>query len=398
MEKAIGFAALYCVLWVLAMLWSLITGRWRDKGETYEKIWEGGIATLSFGAGGAAVGFVAIGLNADIGVLIILVLAAGVAAAIFPAMMIGESAKKPNAIGHGKNQAGAAATSNKFPLSCKIFGHKWQYCQCVRCGATRDQNHEWNGCRCLRCGAGRDENHAWDGCRCAVCGRQRNAEHDLDAACVCRRCGTTEHDWDLCVCRRCGAKRDTTVHDWKRCKCRKCGARRDEKHDWKIRKTEKDGTVAICAICGRRLAYYDWEPTPTEKEKCLHTCTVTGRTALIHTGKKCTCTVCGEKIPLHHVHIWGSWGKCEKCGMKYDFAKNLTNIGWNVETFDWTDREKDTNIQIGHRKYIEKGGFYDEHSPTGEGFYAINLADRNKSHKIIARPAAPKKKSGSDKP
>ena len=108
--------------------------------------------------------------------------------------------------------------------------------------------------------------------------------------------------------------------------------------------------------------------------------------------------ICGQKIPLNYAHRWkygihSEHNECNDCGMKCDFTKNLTNVGTDVETYEWRDDSKG----IGYRKYIMIGAFYDEHSPTGEGFYAINLADRSQNQIIMATPAAPKKKSRTKK-
>ena len=37
-------------------------------------------------------------------------------------------------------------------LACKIFGHKWNWCQCSKCGAKRDEQHNWENGKCNVCG------------------------------------------------------------------------------------------------------------------------------------------------------------------------------------------------------------------------------------------------------
>lgn len=93
-DEAVAFIFLFGGAWFAAFFFSFITARWRYKGKIYEKIWEGGVAVLSFLAGGAAVGFVTIGLDTDPGVLSIVVLSLGVAVTIFPALAIGGRVKR----------------------------------------------------------------------------------------------------------------------------------------------------------------------------------------------------------------------------------------------------------------------------------------------------------------
>jgi hypothetical protein len=47
-------------------------------------------------------------------------------------------------------------------LTCKIFGHKWNGCQCGRCGKIRDEQHDWNFCKCTICGRLQDLNSISD--------------------------------------------------------------------------------------------------------------------------------------------------------------------------------------------------------------------------------------------
>lgn len=76
---------------------------------------------------------------------------------------------------------------------CKLLGHKWKGCVCVRCGQSRNKEHIWQfsafassrihpiQCRekCELCGVVRDANHKWDDCVCSGCGRRRDSNHRL---------------------------------------------------------------------------------------------------------------------------------------------------------------------------------------------------------------------------
>ena len=64
-------------------------------------------------------------------------------------------------------------------LTCKITGHKWNGCKCIRCGQKRDIEHDWNGCTCRVCGKKRYKEHIWKQAKndclmvCSVCGISR---------------------------------------------------------------------------------------------------------------------------------------------------------------------------------------------------------------------------------
>jgi hypothetical protein len=73
-------------VWILSIVWAIITSRF----SILEKYQDGGIALLSFAAGGIAGGFVTVGLNADIGLFILLILGAGCGAVAFSSHKIGE--------------------------------------------------------------------------------------------------------------------------------------------------------------------------------------------------------------------------------------------------------------------------------------------------------------------
>lgn len=51
-------------------------------------------------------------------------------------------------------------------IICKIAGHVWEGCKCIRCGALQDNFHLWRGCNCTKCGVTR---HDWQGCICRRC-------------------------------------------------------------------------------------------------------------------------------------------------------------------------------------------------------------------------------------
>ena len=64
-------------------------------------------------------------------------------------------------------------------LTCKITGHKWNGCKCIRCGQKRDIEHDWTGCTCRVCGKKRYKEHIWKQAKndclmvCSVCGISR---------------------------------------------------------------------------------------------------------------------------------------------------------------------------------------------------------------------------------
>lgn len=168
-------------------------------------------------------------------------------------------------------------------LSCSLFGHKWNGCQCVRCGSIQDSGHtwvadskckehcstcgklrelhRWNGCRCMHCGETRDQDHNWENCTCKRCGAVRDEHHNWDG-CVCKACGKKRdqgHDWENCTCKQCGAVRDEQ-HVWNGCKCEICRKQRDEEHIWdgcvcKVCKVKKDSDHTfkncVCKKCGK---------------------------------------------------------------------------------------------------------------------------------------------------
>ena len=97
----------YFVLWALAMLWSAITSPRINDNPNFEKVRDGGVAVLAFLSGMAAVGFVAVGLEKNIGVLIILVLSFGGGLAALSSLAIGEYRKKTVGANQKKKQLDA---------------------------------------------------------------------------------------------------------------------------------------------------------------------------------------------------------------------------------------------------------------------------------------------------
>lgn len=140
---------------------------------------------------------------------------------------------------------------------CKVIGHRWAGCRCVRCGATRQEGHQWveaeGRCEhtCSVCGLTEAVPHEWFHCRCKRCGEQRDDHHLWLTKGPCEQ-----------VCRICGQERET--HDWRHVnrgvdRCAVCGqtyrlspeeiARRDE--EWSA--TDEFTEV-----------FPDWPEEPTE--------------------------------------------------------------------------------------------------------------------------------------
>ena len=130
---------------------------------------------------------------------------------------------------------------------CKLLGHRWRGCRCVRCGRTREQGHRYveaeDRCEhtCETCGKTEPVPHDWYGCRCARCGEVRNEQHQWLKKTPCER-----------VCKICGQERET--HEWRHVdrgldRCAVCGrthrltpeeiARRDE--EWASAGADPEG-------------------------------------------------------------------------------------------------------------------------------------------------------------
>ena len=161
-------------------------------------------------------------------------------------------------------------------LLCKMFGHSWDHCKCVRCGEIRDEDHEWFGCRCINCGKTRDEGHIWNYTggntklcvrTCSRCHKAEKRPHrmvDVPGKCFqeCAVCGyksTPRHSWNGCTCTVCGEKRDDQ-HDWVRngCteRCSICGKTRTDEslHEWVL-----DGCIERCSSCGKERESHDYQ-------------------------------------------------------------------------------------------------------------------------------------------
>ena len=111
-------------------------------------------------------------------------------------------------------------------LVCKIIGHSWINCTCLRCKRIRNEQHDWDGCQCRRCKQVRNEQHDWS----SVNGR-------------CRRCDRyCNHDWEqvgtrIEYCKSCGGAgwyADTGSPE--------CGAC-DGLGSWEV-------SQFVCKICG----------------------------------------------------------------------------------------------------------------------------------------------------
>ena len=64
-------------------------------------------------------------------------------------------------------------------FTCKIFGHKWNGCKCIKCGVRRDEGHNYliaEG-KCVE--------------KCSICGKERTIEHEWNGG-KCKRCGVNE--------------------------------------------------------------------------------------------------------------------------------------------------------------------------------------------------------------
>ncbi len=128
-------------------------------------------------------------------------------------------------------------------LICRLFGHKWNGCICIRCKQERNEGHNWNLCigYCRICGLHQPEQHDWNGCKCSRCGLTRDIEHSWEN-CKCKICGKLKdesfdgHIWAGCKCEVCGLTRNINheSHEWEGCKCKVCGKTRDSVHDYFI--------------------------------------------------------------------------------------------------------------------------------------------------------------------
>ena len=254
-------------------------------------------------------------------------------------------------------------------LKCRILGHKWEHC------------------RCLRCGEKRDSDHLWDGCVCSVCGRVRNTGHSYALqpesyktkgnvtgeeillpthTLYCVKCeGKTipravkfePHVWTgrgcMTKCSVCGAmpaqftdREEYTLysdkygnrkldvsHRWSgrtcRDKCLDCGRKYVDVrggHEW-----SGDSCRAVCRYCGKKRpdGRHRWKG-----DRCIDVCSVCGvrnpEGKHSWTGDTCTdvCTLCGARYPDHKYEMVASWStsygtkigryRCTGCGREYE--------------------------------------------------------------------------------
>ena len=214
-------------------------------------------------------------------------------------------------------------------LTCKIAGHKWNGCTCVRCNEHRDEGHDyvtniqlctsvcsrcgklayvhdWQGfpcaLKCSRCGIEAPhyvkESHQWEGCACRVCGEPTKPL-------IGEYMG--EHMWDGCMCSRCKKTRDEG-HDWQGCKCVRCGKTRDEGHTWaavKPQPANRSGHpvhTRPCSVCGARSS----EPHRLRKRfksTCNQTCVDCGYETVWHEFRDGVCVSCGLDENEHYCEL-----------------------------------------------------------------------------------------------
>ena len=211
-------------------------------------------------------------------------------------------------------------------LLCKMTGHKWDRCKCVRCGETRDEGHEWLGCKCLICGRTRDEDHRWTYpggntklCvrKCSRCGKTEKRQHRMEnvpGKCYeeCAECGyktAPVHSWDGCRCTVCGEQRDQN-HRWVRNGCTEtcsiCGKTRtdDSLHDW-----VREGCMERCSACGKEREAHDYQFVRKETEYG------TGKCSTVYANDDYACNFCNTpnaclKYPQTDKDLY----KCSRCG------------------------------------------------------------------------------------
>ncbi len=243
------FVLLYFALWLSAIAWFAIFSVYH-----HISVRNAGFAFMTIGAGMALVGFVSIGLNANIGPFILLVLAGGMATLTLPMLAIEKYFR-----------------SGKF---CKRFGHKrWANCKCQRCGEYL--GHVWikfkeENCfaKCSACGYKRkNDEHTWMFMgqhlgteRCTTCGMERKVPVNIRIDGAGGHCEKSEdgHCISGCFCEHCGAIIIEGNHDWDcvkhdshdgtgdaRYKCKKCGLKRYESWNPYNEKTAYDHDRAV---------------------------------------------------------------------------------------------------------------------------------------------------------
>ena len=126
-------------------------------------------------------------------------------------------------------------------LACKISGHKWNGCTCIRCGEHRNEGHDFHllegDChrKCSICGATRSVDHDWDGCMCEHCGAKRNSDHV----------------WGKPKQQPSVNKSRLTHH---RVECTRCGKSALEPHAF----VQKGGCRRRCSACGYEEVHHEF--------------------------------------------------------------------------------------------------------------------------------------------
>ena len=102
---------------------------------------------------------------------------------------------------------------------CKVLGHRWDACRCIRCGTQREEGHRWSLAE-------------------GICEQQ------------CQVCG----------------KEEAVACQWHHCACKHCGSLRDKHHDW----MDTSSCEQVCRICGKERASHNWQPLRRGMDQCKH--------------------------------------------------------------------------------------------------------------------------------
>jgi len=91
-------------------------------------------------------------------------------------------------------------------LVCKVKGHQWNGCTCIKCGANLDRNHNFvsvpDKCEtvCSICGKAGKTQHDWDGEICAKCGYSKQ-EFEFFTEMMALLCEGDQLNWDAILAR-----------------------------------------------------------------------------------------------------------------------------------------------------------------------------------------------------
>ena len=217
-----GWLLLYISFWILNIFWCIIFSIY-DK----EIVRNGGSALFILGGGVTAVGFVAVWLEADIGVGMLLVLAFGMGALVLPMLLIIKYFETGRYYNRFKK--------HKRGNNCCYIGHNWIrledggcFAKCSVCGFTRKDEHNWVFNEAL----GIEKCH---------CGLERKVEKVYKIDSAHKPCTKNEgkHHISGCTCEYCGAIIFEANHEWNCLKhsdndgsgeanyvCKKCGLKR----------------------------------------------------------------------------------------------------------------------------------------------------------------------------